>query len=174
MSYACRLHTVKSLKLDHGGQVCRNVFCFSGNELSSGNEHLQGTLLKRHKAMLSYGDSGARRRLTPGDLAVGAMITLYARTYLLIDADAATRAWFTANLARDLAAPLAVPEDPSAKSGAARCRRTLGPPSPRIDDLARFNEARLGKPTNVLGPDTLRQFLVRAFLVIISRPLNRT
>lgn len=39
-------------------------------------------------------------------------------------------------------------------------RRCLGiPPNPRIDDLTRFLEAKLGKPPNVLEEDKLKQFL---------------
>jgi hypothetical protein len=47
---------------------------------------------------------------------------------------------------------------------AARARpagKSLGPPSCRADDLARFNEAKLGKPSHVLEADSLAQFLVR-------------
>lgn len=57
-----------------------------------------------------------------------------------------------------------VPDDPldMFRTTRRRCKATLGPPSPRTDDMARFNEARLGKPSHVLSTDSLRQFLVRS------------
>lgn len=118
---------------------------------------MQGTLLKRHKA--KFGDAAP---VTPGALALGAPITLYGKTYLLTDADGFTRDWFAAAGA-PLPAALAVPSSvlDDFKATRARTKPSLGPPSCRTDDLARFNEAKLGKPSHVLQADSLAQFLVR-------------
>lgn len=37
--------------------------------------------------------------------------------------------------------------------------RAKGPPSARMDDMARFTEAKLGRPSSALGPDTRKKFL---------------
>lgn len=38
-------------------------------------------------------------------------------------------------------------------------KRAKGPPSARLDDMARFTEAKLGRPSSALGPDTRKKFL---------------
>lgn len=83
--------------------------------------------------------------------------------YFVTDSDAFTRNWYKDSRNKELGPAVACPNDPLAtlRQTRARCKATLGPPSPRTDDIARFNEARLGKPSNVLAADTLRQFLVR-------------
>jgi hypothetical protein len=83
--------------------------------------------------------------------------------YFVIDCDAFTRDWYKSSQSRELGPAVSYPEDPLDifRKSRSRSKATLGPPSPRTDDIARFNEARLGKPSNVLAADTLRQFLVR-------------
>jgi hypothetical protein len=85
--------------------------------------------------------------------------------YFLTDCDAFTRAWYKDNKKREVSPAVGVPGDPldMFRMSRRRCKATLGPPSPRNDDMARFNEARLGKPSNVLTKDSLRQFLVCSF-----------
>lgn len=102
---------------------------------------------------------------SPEDFSLGESLAVYGVTYLITDADGFTRDWLRDNHGRELGAPVATPEDPAATLKASRSRNKarLGPPSPRTDDLARFNEARLGKPSNVLDSDSLRQFLVCYF-----------
>lgn len=46
--------------------------------------------LKRHRVPKEGGF------LTPHDLAVGSTVTVYGRTYFLVDADAWTRTWWVA------------------------------------------------------------------------------
>ena len=38
-------------------------------------------------------------------------------------------------------------------------KRAKGPPNARLDDMARFTEAKLGRPSSALGPDTRKKFL---------------
>lgn len=124
----------------------------------------QGTLLRRHKVQISDTSSPTgTHAASPADFCLGESVPVYGITYLITDADGFTRNWLRDNHGRELGAPVATPDDPSATLKASRSRNkaTLGPPSPRTDDLARFNEARLGKPSNVLDSDSLRQFLVR-------------
>jgi hypothetical protein len=37
--------------------------------------------------------------------------------------------------------------------------KALAPPNPRSDDLARYSEAKLGKATNAINTDKLKQFM---------------
>lgn len=82
--------------------------------------------------------------------------------YFLTGCDAFTRAWYKDTMNREVSPTVMLPDDPldMFRTSRRRCKATLGPPSPRTDDMARFNEARLGKPSNVLSTDSLRQFLV--------------
>lgn len=82
--------------------------------------------------------------------------------YFLTDCDAFTRAWYKDTLNQEVSPTVMLPDDPLDlfRTTRRRCKASLGPPSPRTDDMARFNEARLGKPSNVLHTDSLRQFLV--------------
>jgi len=124
----------------------------------------QGTLLRRHKVKITDSSSATgSHTASPEDFRIGETLPVYGITYLITDADGFTRNWFRDNRSCELGAPVATPDDPSATLKASRSRNKgrLGPPSPRTDDLARFNEARLGKPSNVLDSDSLRQFLVR-------------
>ena len=124
---------------------------------------LQGLLLRRHPARITDASTGAAVPVAPAALAVGAEVTLYGTTYMLTDADPFTRDYMAQKHGISLGAPVATPIGPleTFKASRARTKPTLGPPSCRIDDLTRFNEARLGKPSHVLERDTLAQFLVR-------------
>jgi hypothetical protein len=148
-----------------------------GNALSrTAQKHqraTQGTLLKRHRARVTDIKTGASVPASPSAFAIGAPITLYGRTFYLTDADPFTRGWFRTNTGTDL--PLALPIPTGAidlyKAGRARSKASIGPPSCRTDDLARFNEAKLGKPSHVLQADSLAQFLVRPLCCKFCAPL---
>jgi hypothetical protein len=124
---------------------------------------VQGTIIKRHRAALRREGATADAPATPTDIAIGTTITLYGTTYFLVDADAFTRDWYREMHATELPAALPYPAQPLDvfRASRARTKATLGPPSCRTDDLTRFNEARLGKPSHVLERDSLAQFLVR-------------
>lgn len=120
---------------------------------------LQGQILRRHKAVKEDGS-----QVTPLDMEVGGQIAIYGRRYQIMDCDQFTRDWYSTLMSIEHAPAIAYPADPLATFKASRSRKkaSLGPPSCRTDDMTRFNEARLGKPTNVLDADSLRQFLVRS------------
>lgn len=118
---------------------------------------MQGQILRRHKAVKEDGS-----QVTPLDMEVGSQIAIYGRRYQIMDCDQFTRDWYYTLMSIEHAPAIAYPADPLATFKASRSRKkaSLGPPSCRTDDMTRFNEARLGKPTNVLDADSLRQFLV--------------
>lgn len=68
----------------------------------------QGIFVKRHK--LTKDVTGGF--FTPADFSVGGEVTIYGRTYYLVDADAFTRQFYQDNAGIDLAAPLPYPDDP--------------------------------------------------------------
>lgn len=68
---------------------------------------LQGVFVKRHQVDKEDGSP-----FTPADLAVGQTVTVYGRTYILIDADAFTRTWYAEKMDQQLAAPGDYPGDP--------------------------------------------------------------
>lgn len=51
--------------------------------------YVQGVFVRRHQIEKEDGSGN----LSPADLAVGQTVTIYGRTYILIDADAFTRNW---------------------------------------------------------------------------------
>jgi hypothetical protein len=63
--------------------------------------------VKRHQVDKEDGSP-----FTPTDLAVGQTVTVYGRTYILVDADAFTRSWYAEKLDQQLAAPGEYPGDP--------------------------------------------------------------
>lgn len=60
---------------------------------------LQGVFVRRHQIDKEDGTG----RLTPADLAVGQTVTIYGRTFILIDADVFTRNWWVSDAAACLA-----------------------------------------------------------------------
>ena len=80
---------------------------------------------------------------------------------MFVDCDMFTRDYYAALYSVAQGNTIAYPEEPLVMFQESRRRKkaSLGPPSPRNDDLTRFNEARLGKPSNVLIQDSLRQFI---------------
>jgi hypothetical protein len=63
--------------------------------------------VKRHQV-----DKEDGTPFNPTDLAVGQTVTVYGRTYILVDADAFTRGWYAEKLEQELAAPGDYPGDP--------------------------------------------------------------
>lgn len=118
----------------------------------------QGIFIKRHKFSKDSGEL-----YSPADFKVGETVTMYARTFHLVDCDEFTREFYAANASYQQAAALPYPDDPINEFrdtfNLSQKRVARGPPNPRSDDFARFVEAKLGKPPHVLEPDRLKQFL---------------
>jgi hypothetical protein len=55
----------------------------------------QGVFVRRHRVLRGGVEPGI---VAPADLTVGATVTLYGRTFFLVDADPFTREWYQANL----------------------------------------------------------------------------
>lgn len=68
----------------------------------------QGVFVKRHQILKEEDGSP----LTPADLAVGQLITIYGRTFFVVDADNFTREWYAQQLGLQLAAAETYPADP--------------------------------------------------------------
>lgn len=117
----------------------------------------QGVFVKRHK--LTKDDGGF---FTPPDFSVGMEVSIYGRSYYLVDADAFTRDWYRSNLNVDLSEPLPYPDDPVDKYrtqfGLTRNTGRDGT-TQRMDDFKNYIEARLGKATHLLEKDMLRKFI---------------
>jgi hypothetical protein len=69
---------------------------------------MQGVFVKRHQITKEQDGSP----FTPADLAVGETVTMYERTFFVVDADAFTRAWYTEHMGLELAGPGTYPADP--------------------------------------------------------------
>lgn len=91
------------------GQVCFHYAnCYAVCLLPSGSHGLpQGIFVKRHQVFKEDG-----RLLSPSDFAVGETVTIYGRTYMLVDCDTYTRDWFQQNLGAEQGTPLGYPNDP--------------------------------------------------------------
>ncbi|GMH37490.1 hypothetical protein BSKO_05363 [Bryopsis sp. KO-2023] len=114
----------------------------------------QGVFIKRHQ--LNKEDETP---YTCTDLFIGAKLVLYGRTIFIVDCDDFTRSHMQ-DMGIELAAPEPYPSDPIDLYKETYKKKQTGiPPNPRVDDLTRFLEAKLGKPPNVLEEDRLRQFL---------------
>ncbi|KAL6762171.1 hypothetical protein V8C86DRAFT_2521922 [Haematococcus lacustris] len=117
----------------------------------------QGVFIKRHKLTKEDGVSF----FSPSDFAVGEMVTIYGRTFFLLDADSFTRQFYKECLNVDLAGAMPYPDDPvdnyRATFGLTRGGKSTQ--TMRMDDFKSYVEARLGKPSHLLDGDRLRQFL---------------
>ncbi|GAX85745.1 hypothetical protein CEUSTIGMA_g13160.t1 [Chlamydomonas eustigma] len=122
----------------------------------------QGIFVKRHKATKDEGGF-----FSPLDFSVGEELTIYARTYYLVDADSFTREYYIARHGKEQGPPMPYPDDPvdayrttfgmnrGLKTGVA----SPGSTTQRLDDFKSYMEARLGKASHMLGDDKLRQWL---------------
>ncbi|KIY98702.1 EF-hand domain-containing protein 1 [Monoraphidium neglectum] len=115
----------------------------------------QGIFVRRHQ--VPRGD-GSGATIVPADLAVGATIDVYGRTFFLVDCDQFTRAWFRENLQLEQADAQGYPSD-QVDAYRTKFGLTSTGPSKKSNDLATFVEARLGKPSHLLEGDKLRQFI---------------
>ncbi|KAG2501001.1 hypothetical protein HYH03_000822 [Edaphochlamys debaryana] len=126
----------------------------------------QGVFIKRHRCTREDGSF-----FNPTDFAVGDCVTMYGRTFYLVDADAFTREYLQMKYGKDLASPLGYPNDPvdnfRTTFGMNRGRAppgseldpSTGTTTRRLNDFKAYVEARLGKPSHLLDGDKLRQFL---------------
>lgn len=127
----------------------------------------QGIFVKRHK--LTKDEGGF---FTPTDFSVGGEVTIYGRTYYLVDADSFTREHYAGALGMELASPLPYPDDPVdayrttfglnrglKTDGFLKTGNTTATDQGRMDDFKRYMEARLGKASHLLSEDKYRQFL---------------
>jgi hypothetical protein len=65
--------------------------------------------VKRHKVPKD-GPQGSF--VDPADFAVGSTVTVYGRTFFLVDCDAFTRQWYQEQLQQEQGPPLSYPSDP--------------------------------------------------------------
>ena len=120
----------------------------------------QGVFLKRHRIPKnpSVAD-GQTVYYTKNDLNVGKDVVFYERHFHICSCDPFTRKFLESK-------GIEVPEDkPFPREPIAEFRDSLkkiksgGPPKPSRDDLTRFVEAQLGKASNALLEDKLKQFV---------------
>lgn len=109
----------------------------------------QGTFLKRHRVEKKEGGF-----VNATDLRVGEEVELYGRVYFLVDADGFTRDFMEKEYGVQLGATPGYPDDPYDVY-----RNSLKPTGPPDNDVKVYVEAMLGKATNVLNEDRLRQFM---------------
>ncbi|KAG2435098.1 hypothetical protein HXX76_007184 [Chlamydomonas incerta] len=123
----------------------------------------QGVFIKRHRVTRDDGSF-----FNPGDFSVGDTVSIYGRTFYLVDADSFTREFMAAR-GKEQGPPLPYPGDPvdvyRATFGMNRGRApearedSPGSTTRRVNDFKAYVEARLGKPSHLLDGDRLRQFL---------------
>lgn len=124
----------------------------------------QGVFIKRHR--IPKPDS-SYEFYTYNDLNINSEITLYGRTFHVIDADGFTKRFYEEKLGKALDDAIQLPEDPYNATRTEmktymqpRGTQYLGyPPNRKYDDLTQFVEARLGMATHILKNDRLKQFL---------------
>ncbi|PNH03302.1 EF-hand domain-containing family member C2 [Tetrabaena socialis] len=121
----------------------------------------QGVFIKRHRVTREGGGF-----FNPTDFGVGETVTIYGRTFYLVDADTYTREFLAEKLGKEQVAPLPYPGDPvdayRTAFGINRGRageENVGTLTRRMNDFKAYVEARLGKPSHLLDGDRLRQFL---------------
>jgi len=119
----------------------------------------QGVFIKRHKVTREDGSF-----FNPDDFTVGGEVSIYGRTFFLVDADNFTREYMAAR-GKEQGGALPYPEDPvdgfRTTFGLHKKTGSGGPgaTTQRMDDFKYYMEARLGKPSHLLSSDRLRQFL---------------
>jgi len=113
----------------------------------------QGVFLKRHRIPAGAGFYGL------GDLNVGIDVTFYDRTLHIYSCDPFTKK-FLESSGIAVGADESIPDEPIENyRNSLKKVKSGGPPKPRNDDLTRFVEAKLGKPSNALNEDKLEKFL---------------
>lgn len=109
----------------------------------------QGVLIKRHRIPKADGSYVAAE-----DLAIGAELTIYGRTFRIVDADEATRQFYLES-GRGLAQPEEYPTDPFTKKHTYRAvthHKLMNP-------LKQYMEAAKGKPIVGMDIETTQKFL---------------
>mmetsp|Transcript_29457 Transcript_29457/g.83083 ORF Transcript_29457/g.83083 Transcript_29457/m.83083 type:complete len:623 (+) Transcript_29457:94-1962(+) len=109
----------------------------------------QGTFLKRHRVEKKGGGF-----VNATDLQVDEEVELYGRVFYLVDADTFTRDFMLKEYNMDLRVSHGYPDDPYDVY-----RESLKPTGPPDNDVKTYVEAMLGKATNVLNEDKLKQFM---------------
>jgi len=116
----------------------------------------QGVFLKRHRIPKEHTNG---EYFGMADLNIGAQVTFYARTFFVVSCDPFTRQ-FLSNSGMEVGEEMGYPDDPIDMFRTSRkSTKALAPPNPRSDDLARYSEAKLGKATNAINTDKLKQFM---------------
>ena len=104
-------------------------------------------------------------------LKVGNTITVCGRTFFIYACDGFTRQFYeegegmimppneTNELENTTTAPKDLETTTANNNDLLAFKRAKGPPNARLDDIARFTEAKLGRPSSALGPDTRKKFL---------------
>lgn len=131
----------------------------------------QGEFLKKHRVPKKDG-----MHFSATDINVGDEVDIYGRTFYVYDCDGFTRR-FLESQGMEVPSAKPLPEEPieEHKKSMQKPKGSIGPPKPRHDDLTRFNEAKLGRASNILNADTLKQFLendgkvLRFFCVLDER-----
>jgi len=115
----------------------------------------QGVFLKRHR--IPKADGSSYHSIV--DLNIGLEVTFYGRTFYICSCDPFTRR-FLNDSGITVGEDMGTPEEPiETYRNSLKKVKSGGPPCPREDDLTRFVEARLGKPSTALNKEKLRQFL---------------
>jgi len=117
---------------------------------------IQGVFLKRHRVQKADSQPFSYK-----DFNLGSDIVFYGTSFHIYDADEYTKAFFKA-VGQGLKPAETVPEDQHEKRLAEEAKRRLnptGPPHPAYDELRRWKEASLGRPSHLLVPDYKKQFL---------------
>lgn len=124
----------------------------------------QGVFIKRHRIPKPDSATGF---YTYNDLNVGVELTMYGRTFRLIDADPFTRKFYEEKLGSSINDAEDLPDNPYTTmretqklfSTAKGTPYLSFPPNRKYDDLTQYVEAKLGMATHILSTDKLKQFL---------------
>ncbi len=117
----------------------------------------QGSFLKRHR--IPVDDNG--RFFSWADIAVGAPVTFYGRSFYVVSCDQFTREFLTSK-GVDVKDDEPFPDDQIDLYRTSMRKDTVNfpyPPAPRHDALAAYVEAAAGAPSHTLVADKLEKFL---------------
>ena len=118
----------------------------------------QGAYLKRHRIPLD----NAGNFFGPGNIAVGAPVMFYGRSFYVVSCDQFTRDYLTTEKGLNISDDEPFPDDPIDLHRATMKKDTVNfpyPPAPRNDALAAYIEAAAGAPSHLLVADKLDKFL---------------
>lgn len=116
----------------------------------------QGVFIKRH---IIPKDGSTKEVFNIMDLKIGEDVNFYGRVFHIVDCDPFTKA-FLADKGYTVPDAMPYPAEPIEKyRDSLRKVKSGGPPKPRDDDLTRYVEAKLGRASNILLQDKLKQFI---------------